>query len=283
MNRTITISLLIGVLIFLMWFGVSFFLVPKLTEVQVLPDPSITPPVLTDGDNPNRSMGRIVVNIRNDGTVTGQDLQVLETDEAIAEYISKYRDKFDSEGLTPKLHLRGAEKSVFEHSRKVIKIAAEQNVTQVVFAVYENVSSLASGENGEKPINLDKYVAPPRSGLADSIADFFAPKPREQDIGMALPAPVKLEDIGESIFIIITAQGHILYGKDKQLLDQDASVRELPLLKAELENAKQRAGEKKVLVTMHTDPAVAQQRVIDVLNALAECGISSVTFTDLIE
>ncbi len=246
-------------------------------------DPSVRPPIITNKDHPNRSMGRIVVNVRSDGSVTGVDLQVLESDEAIAEYISTSRDKIVAEGLIPKLHLRGDQKSVFEHSRKVIKIAAEQNVTQVVFAVYENVTSPASGEKGEKPIHLDKHVAPPRSGLADSIADFIAPKPGEQDLGMALPTPVKPEEIGDSVFIDINAQGQILYGKDKQLLDQDASVRDLPLLASELEKAKQRADEKKVLVTMHADPAVAQQRVIDVLNALAQCGISSVTFTDLIE
>jgi biopolymer transport protein ExbD len=146
MNRTITISLLVGVLIFVMWFGVSFFLIPKLTEVKVMPDPSVIPPVETHGAHPNRSLGQIVVNIRNDGTVTGNDLQVLETDEAIAEYISKCRDKFDSEGLTPKLHLRGAQEPMFKYSRRVIKIANEQNVTQVVFATYEVATSRASAD-----------------------------------------------------------------------------------------------------------------------------------------
>jgi biopolymer transport protein ExbD len=283
MNRTITISLLVGVLIFVMWFGLSFFLIPKLTEVKVMPDPSVSPPVETHGAHPNRSTGRIVVNIRNDGTVTGQEFQVLETDEAIAEYISKCRVKFDSEGLVPKLQLRGDEKSVFEHSRKVIKIANEQNVTQVIFAVYENATSLTSGDKGEKPIDLNKYAAPPKTGLINSVADFIAPRPRDQDLNMTLPTPIKLVEIGETVFVNVNAQGHVLYGKDKQLLDQDATVRDLPLLKAELEKAKQRAGDKKVLVTIHVDPDTAQHRVIDVLNALAACGISSVTFTDLIE
>jgi|688.fasta_scaffold170219_3 biopolymer transport protein ExbD len=166
MNRTITISLLVGVLIFVMWFVVSFFLIPKLTEVKVMPDPSISPP---------------------------------------------------------------------------------------------------------------------KTGLIDSIAGFIAPKPREQDLNMALPTPIKPDEIGETVFVSVNAQGHVLYGKGKQLLDQDASVRDLPLLKAELEKAKQRAGDKKVLVTIHVDPDTAQQRVIDLLNALAVCAISSVTFTDLIE
>jgi biopolymer transport protein ExbD len=283
MNRTITISLLVGVLIFVMWFGVSFYLIPKLTEVKVMPDPSVSPPVETHGAHPNRSTGRIVVNIRNDGTVTGKEFQVLETDEAIAEYISKCRDKIDSEGLTPKLHLRGAQEPMFKYSRRVIKIANEQNVTQVVFAVYEDATSLASGDKGEKPIDLNKYPTPPKTGLMDSVAGFIAPRPRDQDLNMALPTPINPEEIGDSVFIALTSKGHVLFGKDKQLLDQDASVRDLPLLKAELEKAKQRAGDKKVLVTIHVEPDTAQERVIDVLNALAACGISSVTFTDLIE
>jgi biopolymer transport protein ExbD len=283
MNRTITISLLVGVLIFVMWFGVSFFLIPKLTEVKVMPDPSISPPVVTDGDNPNRSKGRIVVNIRNDGSVTGQDLNVLETDEAIAEYISKCRDEFESEGLVPKLQLRGDEKSVFEHSRKVIKIANEQNVTQVVFAVYENATSLASGDKGEEAIDQNKNATPPKTGLIDSIADLIAIKPRDQDLNMALPTPIKPEENGDPVFIVLTSKGHVLFGKDKQLLDQDTSVRDLPLLNAELDKAKQKAGDKKLLVSIHVESDTAQHRVIDVLNALAACGITSVTFTDLIE
>ncbi|MFN9027825.1 MAG: hypothetical protein ACK5VX_16680, partial [Akkermansiaceae bacterium] len=205
MNRTITISLLVGVLIFVMWFGVEFFLIPKLTEVKVMPDPSISPPVERHGDNPNISTGRIVVNIRNDGSVTGQDFQVLESDEAIAEYISKCRDKFDSEGLVPKLHLRGAHESMFKYCRRVISIAAEQNVTQVVFAVYEDATSLASEDKGEKPIDLNKYAAPPKTGLVDSIAGFIAPRPRDQDLNMALPTPINPVEIGETVFVNVNA------------------------------------------------------------------------------
>jgi biopolymer transport protein ExbD len=36
-------------------------------------------------------------------------------------------------------------------------------------------------------------------------------------------------------------------------------------------------------VQVYVDPGTTQQRVIDVLNALAAVGISSVTFTDLLE
>lgn len=283
MNRTITLSVLAGVLIFVMWFGVEFFLISKMTEVKVMPDPSVSPPVERHGDHPNISEARIVVNIRNDGTVTGQDLQVLETDEAIAEYISKCRDKFDSEGLVPKLHLRGAQEPMFKYSRRVIKIANEQGVTKVVFAAYEDAASLASGDEGEKPIDLNKHATPPKTGLADLLPGFMGIRPREQDLNMALPTPINQEEIGDSVIIAINAQGHILYGKDEQVLDQDTTVRDLPLLKAELENAKKRAGNKKVLVTMRAAPDTSQQRVIDVLNALAACGISSVTVADLIE
>jgi len=113
--------------------------------------------------------------------------------------------------------------------------------------------------------------------------------PREQDLGLQLPG------VGMSteqpkiapMLINITETGTIsaTSGGEPQTLDSDPGVRELPLLNAQLElyvSGVSAAGEKP-LVQIFASPEATQQRVIDVLNALAGAKINAVTFTDLID
>ena len=113
--------------------------------------------------------------------------------------------------------------------------------------------------------------------------------PRETDLGMALPAanPSTEQPVIEPLFIRIEASGAIYsgVGAGQQPMDSDSSVRELPLLKGQLEmySSAARAANSKPLVQIYADGNATQQRVIDVLNALAGVQITSVTFTDLID
>jgi biopolymer transport protein ExbD len=114
-------------------------------------------------------------------------------------------------------------------------------------------------------------------------------KPRETDLGMALPAanptPAEQPDI-EPLFIRIEANGSIFtgIGADQLAMDSDTSVRQLPLLLAQLDMyaSAARAANATPLVQIHADDDSSQQRVIDVLNALAAVKINTVTFTDLV-
>jgi biopolymer transport protein ExbD len=113
--------------------------------------------------------------------------------------------------------------------------------------------------------------------------------PRETDLGMSLPAanPSNEQPKIEPMFIRVDAAG-VIYtgvGAGQQQLDQDASVREVPLLDSQLDlyAAAARSAGSNPLVQVFVDPGTTQQRVIDVLNSLAGAGISSVTFTDLVE
>jgi biopolymer transport protein ExbD len=112
---------------------------------------------------------------------------------------------------------------------------------------------------------------------------------RESDLGMSLPAasPGSVQPKIEPMFIRVDAAGVIYTGVDagQQQLDQDASVREVPLLDSQLDlyAAAARSAGSTPLVQVYVDPGTTQQRVIDVLNSLAGAGISSVTFTDLVE
>jgi biopolymer transport protein ExbD len=114
-------------------------------------------------------------------------------------------------------------------------------------------------------------------------------KPRETDLGMALPSanptPLEQPDI-EPLFIRIEANGSIFtgIGADQLAMDSDTSARQLPLLLAQLDMyaSTARASDKKPLVQIHADDDASQQRIIDVLNALAAVKINTVTFTDLV-
>jgi biopolymer transport protein ExbD len=112
---------------------------------------------------------------------------------------------------------------------------------------------------------------------------------RESDLAMSLPAanPGKEQPKIEPMFIRVDAAG-VIYtgvGAGQQQLDSDSSVREVPLLDSQLDlySAAARSAGSNPLVQVYVDPGATQQRVIDVLNSLAGAGISSVTFTDLVE
>jgi biopolymer transport protein ExbD len=113
--------------------------------------------------------------------------------------------------------------------------------------------------------------------------------PRETDLDMRLPAQVQSDsqpDI-EPLFIRVDANGTIFSGTGaaQQALDSNEADRNVPLLAAQLElyATAARSGGSTPLVQIYADGNASQQRVIDVLNALARVSITSVTFTDLLD
>ena len=113
---------------------------------------------------------------------------------------------------------------------------------------------------------------------------------RESDLGMALPAnspPSSEQPKIDPMFIKVDASGAVFSGTGnaQQPLDTDGSSREMPLLNQQLQlySAAAKSAGNNPLVQVWVDPGTVQQRVMDVLNALALVGITSVTFTDLIE
>ncbi len=113
--------------------------------------------------------------------------------------------------------------------------------------------------------------------------------PRETDLDMQLPAEVLADEPPEiePMFIRVDANGTIFTGTGaaQQTLDTDAESREVPLLDSTLDlyASAARSADSTPLVQIYADGSASQQRVIDVLNALARARITSVTFTDLID
>ena len=110
--------------------------------------------------------------------------------------------------------------------------------------------------------------------------------PRESDLGLALPGDPDGAQAPEidPLYIRIEAGGQIYSGVEagRQVMDSDPSSRDLPLLGSQLEmyaGAARAAGSTPVVQIDASDDAT-QQRVVDVLNALAAVNIRSVTFTD---
>jgi biopolymer transport protein ExbD len=110
--------------------------------------------------------------------------------------------------------------------------------------------------------------------------------PRESDLGLALPGDPDGRQAPEiePLYIQIEAGGQIYSGVDagRQVMDSDPASRDLPLLGSHLEMyaGAARAANSTPVVKIEASDEATQQRVIDVLNALAAVNIRSVTFTD---
>jgi biopolymer transport protein ExbD len=121
-----------------MVFLLLIFFIVNATAIIVKTDPEVLPPVAKNSKAQEDGRGRIVINVRQDGTFTAEDFNVvLADDKDIADLVKKEKEKIIPLGIVPKLHLRGDQDAVFKYSRTAIRAAAEAGVDQVVFAVYQ--------------------------------------------------------------------------------------------------------------------------------------------------
>ena len=113
------------------------------------------------------------------------------------------------------------------------------------------------------------------------VTSTIMPAERDLPTGSGGPGPGSQVD---TALISIDAKGQVFMGKgvEKVALDADENVRDLPLLTARLEVYKQgvKAAGEECLVVIDAEDDTKNQRVIDVLNALAGLEIDKVTFVD---
>lgn len=113
-----------------------FFIVAS-TVIVVKQDPEVKPPVAKNSKKPADGKGRIVINIREDGTFRGEKSTIEFPDaDAIEDFVKKQKEIEDGKGLTPIIHLRGDKDASFKYVRTVIRAAARAGVDNVVFSVY---------------------------------------------------------------------------------------------------------------------------------------------------
>ncbi len=112
-----------------------FFIVAS-TVIVVKNDPEVEPPVAKSSTQPKDGKGRIVMNVRKDGTFWNEAGVTFDDEKAIEDYVKKKKDEEKAKGLTPMIHLRGDKGVAFKHVRKVIRASARAGVDNVVFSVY---------------------------------------------------------------------------------------------------------------------------------------------------
>ncbi|MBK1791140.1 ExbD/TolR family protein [Persicirhabdus sediminis] len=114
-------------------------------------------------------------------------------------------------------------------------------------------------------------------------------QPREQDLKMALPAaaPSDSQPVLAPMLISVDRAGMVSVGagSGREPLDADVENHDLPRLSERLSTyvTMAKAGGQEPVVQIFVDGEAIEQRVIDVLNALAGASVKSVTFTDVID
>lgn len=121
-----------------MVFLLLIFFIVNATAIIVKTDPAIKPPVAKSAKRQIDNQGRIVVNVREDGTFTAEDFNtILSGEDDIFDLVKTQKERNDALGRTSKLHLRGDKNAVFKYAQTAVRGAARASVDQVVFGVFE--------------------------------------------------------------------------------------------------------------------------------------------------
>jgi biopolymer transport protein ExbD len=120
-----------------MVFLLLIFFIVNATAIIVKTDPKVKPPIAANSQRQVDGSGRIVVNVRNDGTFTAEDFNtILPGEDEIYDMVKNMKDRHQKLGVTSKLHLRGDKDAVFKYCRTAVRGAARAGVDQVVFGVF---------------------------------------------------------------------------------------------------------------------------------------------------
>ena len=113
-----------------------FFIVAS-TVIVVKQDPEVKPPVAKYSKKAKDGKGRILINVRQDGTFLAETATLTFDDsEDIQKYVKERKAIEEGKGLVPVIHLRGDQGVPFKYVRKVIRAAAIAGVDNVIFSVY---------------------------------------------------------------------------------------------------------------------------------------------------
>lgn len=117
-----------------------FFMVAS-TIIIVPIDADVKPPIATSALPQEDQTGRILINIRADGTITGMNpdepLAGPEgTLEEVESYIAKQSDEVIEAGFKPKLHVRADKDVDVKRIREVVEAGANNQVIDVIFASF---------------------------------------------------------------------------------------------------------------------------------------------------
>ena len=117
-----------------------FFMVAS-TIIIVPVDDKVEPPIAESSLPQEDARGRILVNIRADGTVTGSDPSAPLASpeqgmEEVEAYIGRIADENTEAGFQSKLHIRADRTVEVKRIREVVEAGANAQVINVIFAAY---------------------------------------------------------------------------------------------------------------------------------------------------
>ncbi|MBD29136.1 MAG: hypothetical protein CMO38_07805 [Verrucomicrobiaceae bacterium] len=110
---------------------IFFMVASRMVTVKV--DDKIKPPVADESIRPDNAKGRIIFNIRSDGTFTAGDGTVTVTEDEITERVSNWKERMETVGNEPSLLLRAHRDASVRELKKVTKAAALGGINKVVF------------------------------------------------------------------------------------------------------------------------------------------------------
>ena len=115
-----------GFLLLIFFMGAS-----RLVTVKV--DEKIKPPVADESVRPENAKGRIIFNIRSDGTFTAGGGKVTVTEDEITERVTAWNDRYKDSDTEPSLLLRSHRDASVRDVKKVTKAAALGGINKIVF------------------------------------------------------------------------------------------------------------------------------------------------------
>ena len=110
---------------------IFFMVASRMVTVKV--DDKIKPPVADESIRPDNVKGRIIFNIRSDGTFTAGDGKVTVTEDEITERVTSWKERMETVGNDPSLLLRAHSDASVRDLKKVTKAAALGGINKVVF------------------------------------------------------------------------------------------------------------------------------------------------------
>jgi biopolymer transport protein ExbD len=113
-----------------------FFMTASTLIVNRL-DPAVTPPVADKAIPPTIGAGRIVVNIRADGTFIDEGAKELADMDAITTYVRENDLINERNSVRSRLVLRGDRDAIVRYSKQVVKAAGDAGVNEIIFATYQ--------------------------------------------------------------------------------------------------------------------------------------------------
>ena len=96
-----------------------FFIVAS-SVIVVKQDPKVEPPIAVASKKAQDGEGRIVINVRDDGTFWDEKGNTeLDSEFVMAKYIEELKGIEEAKGKLPRIHLRGDKKVSFKYVRSV--------------------------------------------------------------------------------------------------------------------------------------------------------------------